>query len=252
MAGGRLLFRAVSAAVMLWSSAVMAQYYGYPPSDQPYISVTGEAEIKVVPDKAVIILGIEAFDSSMVVANKECDRILESVIKAVKRQGVDQADIQTDYLHAEPTYKSWDKPNTFIGNYVKRRIVITLEDMSKFDDLISAVVEADVSRILDVSFYTNDLKEHREQARALAIKAAKEKAEKMTSEIGQKIGKATRISEDKSGWYSWYYSWDRFSRRRNQYVTSQVSIEPEYEGEIPEAVGKISITAKVTASFLLE
>jgi uncharacterized protein YggE len=73
MTGARMPITFVCAAVILWSSAAMAQYYGDSIKDQPTISVSGEAEIKVVPDRAVITLGVESIDSSMVAAKKETD-----------------------------------------------------------------------------------------------------------------------------------------------------------------------------------
>lgn len=250
MAGGKLLFKAVSVAVMLWSSTVMAQYYGNPAKDQPAIYVNGEAEIRVIPDRAVITLGIETLDSSMVIAKKENDRILEAVISAIKKRGVEKSDIQTDYLNVEPKYDNHGK--IFLGNSVRRRLVVNLKDISKFDNLISGVIEAGVSRILNIGFYTDELKKYREQARALAIKAASEKAQKLAAEIGQTAGKAISIGENRSYWRSWYGFWDHYGRP-DRHLTTQVSVDAgSEEGDMPEAVGKISITAKVTASFLLE
>ncbi|UCC79770.1 MAG: SIMPL domain-containing protein [Candidatus Zixiibacteriota bacterium] len=256
MAGGRLLFKAVCGAVMLWSSAVMAQYYRDSPKDQPTIAVSGEAEIKVVPDRAVITLGLETLDTSMVAAKKENDRMIEAISKTAKKYGVKDADIQTDYLTVEPKYErrrnEYGKEiDFFLGHNVKRRLVIDLTDVSKFDDLLSSIIETGVSRIIDVGFYTDHLKKYREQARALAIKAAVEKAEKLTAEIGQKVGKAVGIREGSSYWRSFYGGWDSY-RRPGQRHVSQVSVDSEFQGDTPVALGKISVTASVSVSFLLE
>ncbi len=256
MAGGKLLFKAVSAAVMLWSSAVMAQYYSDSVKDQPTIAVSGEAEIKVVPDRAVITLGVETLDTSMVAAKKENDRMIEAISKTAIKYGVKDSDIQTDYLTVEPKYErrrnEYGKEiDFFLGHNVKRRLAIDLTDVSKFDDLLSSIIETGVSRIIDVGFYTDRLKEYREQARALAIKAALEKAEKLSAEIGQKVGKAVSIKEGSSYWRSFYGRWDSY-RRPGQRHVSQVSVDSEFQGDTPVAVGKISVTASVSVSFLLE
>jgi uncharacterized protein YggE len=256
MSGGKLLFKAVFGAVMLWSSAAMAQYYGDSIKDQPTISVSGEAEIKVVPDRAVITLGVETIDTSMVAAKKENDRMVEAIRKATGKYGIKETEIQTDYLTVEPKYErrrnEYGKEiDYFVGHNIRRRLVIDLTDVSKFDDLLSSVIETGVSRIIDVGFYTDRLKEHRERARALAIQAAAEKARKLTAELGQKVGKAINVREGNSYWRSYYGGWDSY-RRPGQRHVSQVSVDSEFEGETPIAVGKISVTASVSVSFLLE
>ena len=210
MAGGRLLFKAVCGIAMLWSSAVMAQYYRSPQIDQPHIVVTGDAEIKVAPDKAVIILGVESIDMSMEVAKRETDKNLKSVMQAITRLGIDESDIQTDYLNAEPVYERYRDLDSFQGNRIRRRLVVTLKDISKFDKFLSDVLSSGASRVLDVQFFTEDLRKYRDQARAMAVKAAAEKAGDITSELGQTAGKAIYINENKSSWRSWYwyYGWD--------------------------------------------
>jgi len=253
MTGARLLIRTVFGAVVLWSSTLMAQRYGYPQVDQPHIIVTGDAEIKVAPDKAVITLGIESIDMSMVVAKNETDKNLKSVMQAIIRLGVDQSDVQTDYLNVEPVYERYRDLSSFQGNHIKRRLIVTLKDISKFDKFLGDVLSAGASRILDVQFITEDLRKYRDQARAMAVKAASEKAHDMTAELGQTVGKAIHINENKSSWRSWYYGWDwgRYSGANLFNVSQNVAV-PEDEGDTPLAVGKISVTASVTVYFLLE
>jgi uncharacterized protein YggE len=232
----------------------MAQYYGYSAQpDKPNITVTGEAEIKVAPDNAVITLGIETLDSSMVDAKAENDRLVKSVTRAIKRLGVDESDIHTDYLNAEPKYEHWRDLGSFLGHNVKRRIVVTLKDVSKFDDLISDVIEAGVSRVLDIRFNIDDLRKYRDQARAMAIKAAADKARDMTAEIGQTVGKAIDIREGRSARRSWYRGWDwgRYYGS-GKFNVSQNVASPESDKDGPLAIGKISVTASVSVSFLLE
>jgi len=256
MSAGRLLFKAVCGVVILWSSAAMAQYRGDSVKDQPTISVSGEAEIKVVPDRAVITLGVETLDTSMVAAKRENDRMIEAIGKTARKYGIKETEIQTDFLTVEPKYErrrnDYGKEiDYFVGHIIRRRLVIDLMDVSKFDDLLSSIIETGVSRIIDVGFYTDNLKEHRERARALAIQAAAEKARKLAAELGQKIGKAISVKEGNAYWRSYYGGWDSY-RRSGQRHVSQVSVDSEFQGETPIAVGKISVTASVSTSFLLE
>lgn len=239
-----------------WVSESRGQYYSSSSNDRPYISVSGEAEIKVVPDRVIITLGIETVDTSMAAAKKENDGMIGAITKVTEKYRVLESDIQTDYLTVEPKFERRRNDygrefDFFLGHNVRRRLVITLKDVSKFDDLLSSIIETGVSRIIDVSFYTDELKKYREQARALAIKAAAEKAQKLTAEIGQKAGKAVSIREGGSYWRSYYGGWDSYGRPGRRHA-SQVSVDSESQGDTPMAVGKISVTASVSVTFELK
>jgi len=257
MAGARLLVSVICGAVMLWSSAVMGQYYGDSAKDQPTIYVTGEAEIRVVPDRVVITLAIKSIDSSIVVAKKKNDEIADAISKVCGKYGVDKSDIQTNILNIEPKIKKIRdyqgvEVEIFLGYDVKRQLAIVLSDVSKLDDLITGIIEKGADKILGIEFYTNELRKYRDQARVMAIKAAADKARDLTAEIGQTVGKAISIKEGQSAWRSWYrgLDWDRFNSGGPQ--KSQNVTELDFNGDMPVAVGKISVTASVSVSFLLE
>ena len=113
-----------------------------------------------------------------------------------------------------------------------------------------------VNYIHGIDFQTTEFKKYREQARELALKAAKEKAEKMAAVLGQSVGAPIQISESYSGSPWWYWSsWSGWGYGRNQSMAQNV-IEnvPGDSGEISEtvALGKISIRAAVTVTFELK
>ena len=114
-------------------------------------------------------------------------------------------------------------------------------------------VEVCFSRVLDVNFNVDNLSEYRDQARSMAIKAAADKARDLTAEIGQTIGKAVNIKEVKSEQRSWYGSryWDRYYILGTSAGLQNTS-SSESQMDWPPAIGKISVTASVSVSFLLE
>ena len=59
-------------------------------------------------------------------------------------------------------------------------MVITLGDVSRFEDLLSDTLLAGANHVHNVEFRTTELRQHRDAARALAIQAAREKAEALT------------------------------------------------------------------------
>jgi uncharacterized protein YggE len=71
-----------------------------------------------------------------------------------------------------------------------------MRDTSRFDALIAALTQAGITRVQNVRFRTTELRKYRDQARDMAVLAAREKAVAMAGKLDQKIGKAYAIEED--------------------------------------------------------
>src|SRR5689334_15879683 len=75
-------------------------------SAQQNLSVTGDAEIKVVPDRVVMALGVEVHSKSLADARRENDDRVRKVIAAATGLGVDRQDIQTDFVQLGVEHES--------------------------------------------------------------------------------------------------------------------------------------------------
>jgi uncharacterized protein YggE len=225
--------------------------------DRPKITVNGEAVVKVQPDQIIITFGIETWDKNIMTAKKENNEIMKKAVAVIKDSGIPDKNIQTDYLSIEPRYDdNYDKKN-FIGYFVRNTFVVTLAEPGKVEDLVTGVLESGVNYIHNIKFQTTEFKKYREQARELALNAAKEKAEKMAGALGQLVGDPIQISEGYGGSNWWYYSsWNGWGYgSRSNYMSQNVMQNIDGgTGEISEtiALGKISIKANVNVVFELK
>jgi len=219
----------------------------------PLITVTGEAEVKVVPDEVELSLGVETSHKSLQTSKSLNDERVKRVLDLVKTSGIDSKYVQTDFVEIEPWYPRGEDHPEYMEYRVRKAIVIILKDTGKFESLLSQVLDGGVNYVHGIRFRTTELRKYRDEARALAIKAAREKATALAAELGQRIGKAYRISEYGSGWYSPYGSWWGYGWNRGMtqnVVQSSGGNAPSPEGTI--ALGQISVTANVSVSFVLE
>ncbi len=217
------------------------------------ISVTGEAEVRVVPDEVLITLGVETSHRELSVAVRRNDQRVAEVIRIATAHGIRSKDIQTDYISIEPSYDDYYADPPIISGYVVRKsIVLTLKDTSRFEGLLTAVSEAGVTNVHGVQFRTTQLRKYRDQARALATKAALEKARDMAGVLDLKVGPASSIAENQVGWWSWYgYGWWGY---RSQSMTQNVVVNVEdvpLDSDSTFAPGQISVTARVSITFQL-
>jgi len=221
---------------------------------QNTIDVNGEAVVKVVPDRVRLSLGIETRNKDLDVATAHNDTIVRSVLAASQQFQIATGDIQTDYVHVDLAYDSHD--GTVIDYYsVTKGVDIYLRDPAKFESLLKAVLHAGANHVYDVEFSTSELRKYRDQARALAVKAAIEKANDMAAAAGLHVNsKPASIS-------AYSYSGGSFSYaccgyQRNAYQSQNVIQDMGAGATLPSdgtvALGKIPVSATVTLRFQLE
>jgi hypothetical protein len=171
------------------------------------VSTSGEAEVRVAPDEVVLTLGVETNDPSLAAAKTANDERVARVISSAKRLGLEPGQIQTDLLEIAPQYPQGEARADVIRYWVRKSIVLTLRDVARFEALLSAALEAGASHVHGVGFRSTELRRHRDEARALAIRAAREKAVALAAALGARVGRPRRIDESGSRWWSPYGSW---------------------------------------------
>lgn len=214
--------------------------------DRPLITVTGQAEIMVVPDEVDFALRVVTLEKELSAAMEKNDQIVKSLFALARKYQIPPAQLQTDRISVSQRFTDeavTKKPPVFLGYTVTKNVAIILRDVSKAEDLLTDIIKSGISEIQNVSFRTTQLRKHKDQARAMAIRAAQEKAIALTREIGQSIGKAYSITEEGPT--------SSYSQNSNNNFTYSVS-ERSSSDESTIALGQISITARVTVSFELK
>jgi len=246
----------VVSAVLLWPRAprlAAGRVVAEPCLAEPgLVTVTGDADVRVVPDQVVLTLGIETSDASLEAAKAENDAIAQRVLALTEEYSIPARHVQTDFVAIEPVYEDEYSLRTDLAGYrVLKTVVITLSDISRFESLLSDALLAGANHVHGVQFRTTELRKHRDAARALAIQAAREKAEALTAELGLTIGEPRTIIEEYSGWWSsydawWGYRWGASSGAQN------VVQEAGSSGYVPDsalAPGQITVNARISVTF---
>lgn len=209
----------------------------------PMINVSGEGKVKTEPDQALISIAIESKGSSAVEVKKENDEKMDAILKSIKKANISKEDFQTQRVTLNPSYDYVKKKSNYTAS---QSISILLKDLSKYDALIQELVGEGINRINSVEYKTSKLTQLQSDARKLAIKDAKAKAEDFVSVLGQKVGKAIFISDDSSN----------SNPRPIMYATmkSSAMVASESDTNYKEtiAIGEIEIIVNVSVSFLLE
>jgi uncharacterized protein YggE len=206
------------------------------------ITVSGSAEVRVVPDEVVLTFGIASWDENLGKAKADNDRRLKKSLSIIRDYNIPDKDIKTGYLRIEQTPPDSRKDRER-GYNIYRQIELRLDDLSKFEDIISAVLEAGINELEGTYFQTTEVREYKDQARVLAVRAASEKASAFAGELGQQIGKALEITEGRGR-----MSMGSYKGPFN--VSSKDGGDPVSEEAFSS--GQISITAVVSVVFELK
>lgn len=211
------------------------------------VSVSGEAQVRVAPDEAVLVLGVETWDPELSVAKSQNDTRVQRVLALVEEYGIPPEHVQTDHISVQPGERGYEKRE---GYWVRKSIVVTLRDLSRFEDLLTAALEQGATHVHEVRFQTTELRQYKDQARALAIQAAREKAAALTGELDQKVVAPYEIREEQIGWRSGYAGWwgHSWNSGMSQNVVQEVGGGISIDGQTV-APGQITISARVAVSF---
>src|SRR4030065_678262 len=157
--------------------------------------VTGAATINVVPDRALIQRGVQSNGAPPTAVQSANSAAIQRVIKALQARGVAAKDIATDLYIIEPVYENYD--SLFIKGYrINNVVAVTLRDVKKTSAILSAALKAGAHQVINVEFYTSELRKYRDQARELAMKAANEKAQALANAAGAETGCVLTINEN--------------------------------------------------------
>ena len=226
-------------ALLILSILFISMSYGQEVKQVPQINVSGEGKVKVIPDQATITVTVETKGNNAKDVKKQNDEKIDAVLKFIKKMNVAPADYKTQRVSLNPQYDYEKKKHNYNAT---QTIEILLRDLSKYDELMEGLVDQGINRIDAVTFQSSKLAQYQSEARKLAMKEAKMKAEDYVSVLGQKVGRAMTISDNTQTYYP------------QPVYAAMKSMESNDTAQPREtlAAGEINITANVTVSFILE
>ncbi|MGL2966309.1 SIMPL domain-containing protein [Flavobacterium sp. XGLA_31] len=205
----------------------------------PQISVNGEGKVKVTPDQAEITVGFQNSGKDAKEVKALNDEVVDKVIRFLKKSGIPATDYKTNSVSLHKGYDYEKKKSNFQAN---QTLIITLKDLSKYDDIMDGLNEAGVNMIQGVEFKSSKMEDYEKEARKSAMLNAKQKAADYVSVLGQKVGKALLITDNSQTYYPQpMYKGNMMAMAADGGATKETL-----------AVGEIVINANVSVTFVLE
>lgn len=167
------------------SLQVFAEKYSAPSYK---ITVTGEAVINIEPNMAMVTIGVESFDKSVIEAEQENKQSVIGLINTLLNNNIEKKDITTKNFNIYKKY-TYDKVEKHTGYQVVNTVEFVTDQLENIGKLISNLIQNGANTLGGIRFYVKDTASIKEQALSAALANATKKAEALSSSGSVQIAK---------------------------------------------------------------
>jgi uncharacterized protein len=156
------------------------------------VTVTGNGEIRVAPDMAVITVEAAFTRITPRDAANEVRKTLAEVLSIARKAVRDSGDLRTTRIGLNPEYDWTDGKRMFRGYTASQSLEITVRDLAKIEGLLESLFKTSISGVNGPDFRHSRADSLRREAGALAMRDAADNARNL-------CGAAKRSCEDVIG-----------------------------------------------------
>lgn len=216
------------------------------------ITIEGNGEVIAIPDVANFSFTISETAETVELAQNIATDKNNNSLKYLRNKGIDDVDIKTTSYNVYPKYEwirtecAFDGPcsggkNELVGYTVSQTTKVKVRNTKDAGDILSGIGQIGISNVSGLTFLIDDEELLKEEARALAIADAKEKAEKIADELGIDLDDIIGFNENLGSRGGIDYGYD-----------SLMTLEAK-SSSVPEiSVGENTITSRVYVIFEID
>lgn len=228
--------------LVLASFFTFAQTNTDKPKEQPYIEVTGTAEMEVIPDEIYIAIVIrEKYEGKTKISIEDQEEKLKAAITSI---GISASNLTLSDANADYVKVKWQKKDVL----TKKDYLLKVTNATTVGQVFQKLEELEITDAYISKVSHSKMDSLRKEVRILAMKAAKEKADYLLAVIGEQTGKPIVISESDSDGESM-----RVPRRNPNTIVSSTNGVDSKTGYIPEIqFQKIKLSAGIYVKFAIK
>jgi uncharacterized protein len=182
----------------------------YDKNDNPYnnaITMDGIGEVVALPDVASFNFSISETSESVDSAQKLATEKTNKALDYLRSQGIDDKDIKTTSYNINPKYE-WQQSvdrelgiynpgkNILVGYEVTQNTDVVIRDTSKAGEILAGIGGIGISNVSGLQFKVDDDEALKTEARAKAIKNAKQKVSEVAKALDVKVVRVISFYEN--------------------------------------------------------
>ncbi|MDR2471267.1 MAG: SIMPL domain-containing protein [Treponema sp.] len=174
------------------------------------ITVYGFGELTFMPNMLNVRIDINNIDMNLISSMDKTRNTLTGLKNLCNAYSIMDDNIKTTNINTGKRYKQNNRntgENEFIGFESSITIIITIHDLSTFEEFSSKLLHFDDLSIRSSLFTHSDLKQYNSELNLLALDDAKLSAQTMAEHMGYKLGETAKIAqpESRDPFGNWYY-----------------------------------------------
>lgn len=202
------------------------------------LSATGTEN--AAPDMATISFAVVTQGATASAAMQANNTRMNAVLAALKKAGIDKADIQTSNLNLNPQYDYKDGQAPKLNGYqAQNQISVRVNDTARTGPVVDAVIAAGIDQISSIDFGLKDDSAIRDAARKAAVATLMQRAKLYAEATGMHVKRLASLQEGETS---------SVQPPRPMMMTA-VRMKDE---ATPVNEGQLEITVPVSATFELE
>ena len=162
-------------------------------TSQRTIITSGSGLVSVSANMAELHLQLQAVNRNSAVAKQDVDSRVNDFIRALKRIGIDKADVIAPTLRLSPNYEYINQKQRFTGFRATRSVTVTLSDLEQLNELMDTALDSGIDQIGQLQLKVRDEQQYQLQAREQAIEDSKHKAQALAQAYGAKLGPIVQV-----------------------------------------------------------
>lgn len=206
------------------------------------ITVVGQGEAAGPPDRATINAGVQTLAPTVVESSRENQALIERIMQALNKEGVEAADIQTADYSVWPEQQHDPRGSgeiTITGYRVNNTVRVTVRDIDRLGKILAAVTNAGANAIHGIGFSVEDTAALEAEARSAAMADARARAEALAKLAGVGLGRVLAITTSPGGGYPLPMMGGRMDMAQSASVPGI-------------STGQLSITVQVQVAYEIE
>lgn len=244
---------------LLALAGVWFLYKSFSHQDIKTFAVQGKGEINVEPTKATITADFVGEGNN---AEEAKNNLVQQTTKAfaeIEKVGVKKEDVKTQNVSSNPKYEycynyggnmpTWCKnnpsQNRIIGYEASQSFEVKISNNKELVEKVLALFPSLGARNMNGPNWEVDNKAATQQARELAVKEAREKAEGIAKSLGMRLGDVQYYSEDQGG-YPVPVAYGKGAR-----MLMQSEVAPAMDSTVPVSAGTDKVVVNVNITYEL-
>jgi len=205
------------------------------------MSISAVGTVTADPDMARIQIGVQSLGKTAANVLDENSAKMQAILELLSAEGVEDKDVQTTQFGISP---QWERRNNnavntaprIVGYVVNNSVSVRLRELPKLGAILDKVTSSGANSIGPIQFDVANRAELLDEARVLAVKTAKARAELLAGAAEVELGDLLLVTEGHS------------SNPRPIMARAEASFAAD---AVPIAQGELDIRASVTLTYEL-